>query len=75
MSRAALRRLRAPFPYFGSKYDIADEVWARKPSLDGGNGRARNGHGVHRTELSNPLELHQKRPALIGQGDEFLLFT
>ena len=27
MSRAALRRLRAPFPYFGSKYDIAEVVW------------------------------------------------
>lgn len=29
MNRGALRRLRAPFPYFGSKYDIADEVWLR----------------------------------------------
>ena len=183
MTRAALRRLRAPFPYFGSKYDIAEVVWQalgdpanyieafagslaallsrpspgkvetvndssglvtnfwracraspvdvarhadepvheldlhawhrrlvetapdltarlmadpeysdaklagrwawgasawlgsgwcdgttpqRKPEMSGGSGRARNGHGVHRTELST---VHQKRPALIGQGD------
>lgn len=37
----------------------------RKPALDGGNGRARNGHGVHRTELSN---LHQTRPHLSSAG-------
>lgn len=24
-----MKRLRAPFPYFGSKYDIVEEVWAR----------------------------------------------
>lgn len=39
----------------------------RKPSLDGGSGRARNGHGVHRTELSN--ETHQKRPAIGGSSE------
>jgi DNA adenine methylase len=27
VNRGALRRLRAPFPYFGSKYDVADVVW------------------------------------------------
>ena len=38
----------------------------RKPALDGGSGRARNGHGVHRTEIST----HQKRPAIGGQGGD-----
>jgi len=36
----------------------------RKPKMDGGSGRARNGHGVHRTELS----LHQTRPHLSNLG-------
>lgn len=36
----------------------------RKPKMDGGSGRARNGHGVHRTDLS----LHQTRPHLSTAG-------
>lgn len=39
----------------------------RKPKMDGGSGRARTGPGVHGLDVAN---LHQKRPALGGQGSE-----
>lgn len=37
----------------------------RKPEMSGGSGRARNGHGVHRTELSRPLG---SLPSISGGG-------
>lgn len=40
----------------------------RKPKMDGDSGRARNGHGVHRTELSADIKLHQTRPHLSTAG-------